>query len=266
MIRVGVAGAAGKMGRFVCRAVSEHPDLELAAAWERPGHELLGRDAGELAGLGRLGVALAAPGDLARAACDVAVDFTEPAATLALASQARAGQGLVIGTTGLSPEQVAALQEVSRRAAVVCATNFSLGVNVLWALVRRAAAALGPDFDVEIIEAHHNQKKDAPSGTAWTLYNEICAARGLDPAQAARHGRQGLSGPRGRGEVGLHAVRAGDIVGDHTVLFAGPGERLELKHQAHSREALARGAARAAAWIAGRPAGWYSLADVFGLA
>jgi 4-hydroxy-tetrahydrodipicolinate reductase len=245
--------------------VQEHPALTLAAAWERPRHELLGRDTGELIGSEPSGVKLISAQEFSSAACDVVIDFTAPEATLALVQQARAGQGLVIGTTGFTPEQVETLRGAARKLPIVYATNFSSGVNLLWALARKAAAALGEAFDVEIVEAHHNQKKDAPSGTAWTLYQEICAARGLDPTRAMRHGRQGLTGPRERGEIGMHSLRAGDIVGDHTVLFAGPGERLELKHQAHSLAVFARGAARAAAWIAGKPAGWYSPADVLGL-
>jgi 4-hydroxy-tetrahydrodipicolinate reductase len=148
---------------------------------------------------------------------------------------------------------------------VVYATNFSMGINLLWVLARRAAEVLGPQFDAEIIEAHHNMKKDAPSGTALTLLEAICRGRGLDPDKSIRHGRQGLTGPRSPGEVGMHAVRAGDIVGEHLALFAGPGERLELKHQAHSRDTFARGAVRAAAWLKQQPAGFYHMADVLGL-
>jgi len=266
MIQVGIAGAAGKMGRALVRAVSERSDLCLLRAWERPGHPSAGHDAGTLAGIEALGVSLFAGEGIDLAGCQVVIDFTAAAATAALAPQAaQAGSALVVGTTGLAPAQLEVLRACSRRVPVVYATNFSVGVNILWKLARLSAAALGEAFDVEIIEAHHNQKKDSPSGTAVTLFEEVCRGRGLDPATAARHGRQGLVGARTRTEVGLHAVRGGDIVGDHTVLFAGPGERLELKHQAHTRDALARGAARAAAWIAGRPAGWYGVADVLGL-
>jgi 4-hydroxy-tetrahydrodipicolinate reductase len=266
MITVGIAGAAGRMGCALVRAVAERPDLRLARAWERAGHPAAGQDAGTLAGLGPLGVALAAGERPDLAGCQVIIDFTVPAASASLAPRAaEAGSALVVGTTGLAAGQVEVLRAASARVPVIYATNFSVGVNLLWQLARLTAAALGESFDAEIIEAHHNQKADAPSGTAVTLFEEVCRGRGLDPATAARHGRQGQVGPRTRAEVGLHAVRGGDIVGDHTVLFAGPGERLELKHQAHSRDTFAKGAARAAAWVAGRPAGWYRVADVLGL-
>jgi len=264
MITVGIAGAAGRMGRALVRAVAERPDLRLARAWERDGHPAAGQDAGTLAGIDPLGVVLSVRPD--PAGCQAIIDFTAPAATAALVPRAaEAGSALVVGTTGLAPAQIEVLRTASARVPVIYATNFSVGVNLLWQLARLTAAALGESFDAEIIEAHHNQKQDAPSGTAVTLYEEICRGRGLDPAVAARHGRQGQVGPRTRGEVGMHAVRGGDIVGDHTVLFAGPGERLELKHQAHTRDTFAKGAARAAAWLAGRPAGWYRMADVLGL-
>jgi len=266
VIRVGIAGAAGKMGRALVRATAEHSDLTLGAAWERSGHAALGQDAGELAGAAHLGVALSAAETIRLEACDVLIDFTAPEPTVELAQKAaQAGRALVIGTTGLKAEQIETLRAAAQKVPVIYATNFSMGVNLLWQLARQTAAALGEAFDIEIIEAHHNLKKDAPSGTAVTLYEEVCRGRGLDPAQAARHGREGLVGARTKSEVGMHAVRGGDIVGDHTVLFAGPGERLELRHQAHTRDTFARGAARAAGWLAGKPAGWYRVADVLGL-
>jgi 4-hydroxy-tetrahydrodipicolinate reductase len=266
MTRIGIAGAAGKMGRALIRAVREHPGLTVTAAWERPGHPQLGQDAGELAGAERAQVKVTAAEAARLDDCDMIIDFTAPGPTTELAAKAAAaGRALVIGTTGLSAEQLQSLRQAAQRVAVIYATNYSLGVNLLWRLARQTAAALGEDFDIEIVEAHHNQKKDAPSGTAMTLYEELCRGRGLDPKLAARYGRQGLTGPRTPGEIGIHAVRGGDIVGDHTVIFAGPAERLELRHQAHSRDTLARGAVRAAAWLAGKPAGWYSMEDVLGL-
>jgi 4-hydroxy-tetrahydrodipicolinate reductase len=264
MKRIGIAGAAGKMGSALVRAVKNRPELKLAAAWERPGHAALGRDAGEVAGLEALGVKIAAAPELA--GCDVAIDFTSPEASVALAVLAAGGQcNLVIGTTGLNESQLKALQGAAARVGVVYAANFSLGVNLLAILAEKAAAALNADYDIEIIEAHHNQKKDAPSGTALTLYQAVCRGRGLDPAKAEKYRQHEATGPRSQAEVGLHAVRGGDIVGDHTILFAGPGERLEFKHQAHSRDVFAHGAAGAAAWLAGKPAGWYSMPDVLGL-
>lgn len=268
MSTVGILGAAGKMGLALVRAAAAHPGLQMAAAWEQPQHAGLGRDVGDLAGIQTLGVALAPNVLLTDPACDVIVDFSAPQATANLAALAVRSQlqsALVVGTTGLQPAQLELLHQAAEKVAVIYATNYSVGINLLWKLARQAAAALGQEFDIEIIEAHHNQKKDAPSGTAVTLYQEVCRGRGLDPATAARHGREGWVGARTREEVGLHAVRGGDIVGDHTVLFAGPGERLEFKHQMHSREVLSRGAIRAAAWLAGRKAGWYGLDDMLGL-
>lgn len=266
MITVGIAGAAGRMGRALVRAVAARPDLRLTRAWERTGHPAAGQDAGVLASLDPLGVPLTVDERPDLAGCQVVIDLTTPAATAALAPRAAAaGCAWVVGTTGLDAAQLELLRSASARVPVLHATNFSLGVNLLWKLARLTAAALGEDYDIEIIEAHHNQKQDAPSGTAVTLYEEVCRGRGLDPAAAARHGRHGQVGARTRTEVGLHAVRGGDIVGDHTVLFAGPGERLELRHQVQTRDTLAQGAVRAAAWLAGRPAGWYRMADVLGL-
>ncbi|MEW6517040.1 MAG: 4-hydroxy-tetrahydrodipicolinate reductase [candidate division FCPU426 bacterium] len=264
MITVGIAGAAGKMGRALVRAVAEQGQFKLASAWERPGESHVGQDAGLVAGINSLGVPIAAAP--APGACQVVIDFTAPEATLALLDAGLSREcALVVGTTGLTPEQLDQLRAAGRSRPVVYATNYSLGVNLLWALARQAAAVLGPAFNAEIIEAHHNQKKDAPSGTAVTLLEAICHGRGLDPKRHAVYGREGLVGPRPQDEVGVHAVRGGDIVGDHIALFAGPGERLELRHQLHSRDTLARGAVRAAAWIHGQPPGFYGMAEVLGL-
>jgi 4-hydroxy-tetrahydrodipicolinate reductase len=194
------------------------------------------------------------------------IDFTAPEATLALARAAASrGKAMVIGTTGFSAQDLSTLKQATEKIGVVYATNFSTGVNLLWLLSRLAAQVLTSAYDVEIIEAHHNQKKDAPSGTAITLLEQISAGLGVNPAEVAKHGRQGMVGARPQKEIGLHAVRGGDIIGDHTVLFAGRSERLELKHQAHSRDTLAQGAARAADWLVKQPAGWYDMADVLGL-
>jgi len=266
VIKVGIAGAAGKMGRALVRAVTDHNALTLAAAWESKGHACLGQDAGQLAGIGALKVELsdAVAGDIK--ACEVIIDFTAPEATIAITREAvSAGRALVIGTTGLSDKQIAMIRKAGEQIPIVYATNFSTGVNLLWALARQAARILGEAYDVEIIESHHNMKKDAPSGTALTLLEAVCQGRGLDPKQVARYGRQGMVGARQKQEIGVHAVRAGDIVGEHSALFAGTGERLELKHQAHSRDTFARGAARAAAWVTTQPAGFYHMSDVLGL-
>lgn len=266
MIRVGIAGAAGKMGRALVRAIKEHPELTLASAWERPEDGNLGQDAGLLAGVDRLGIEITASPESGLAVCDVAVDFTAPEASLRLLHLAQAvKRPLVIGTTGLDQDQLQALEKAGERMGLVYSTNYSAGMNLLWALSRRAAAVLGEEFDVEIVETHHRHKKDAPSGSAITLLEAVCQGKDLNPKSEACFGRHGLVGARPVREVGVHAVRAGDVVGDHMVLFAGPGERLELKHQALSRDILARGAARAASWIVRQPAGFYRMADVLGL-
>jgi len=266
MINVGIAGAAGRMGRLLVKAACEHPELQVTAAWDIAGNPALGQDAGQLAGVAPLGVALVDSPEKGLAACDLAIDFTVPEATQHLAGLAQAmGKFLVVGTTGLNPSQVESLRQAGKKTGVVYATNFSTGVNLLWILARKAAAILGDQFDAEIVEFHHNMKKDAPSGTAVTLLEAICQGKGLDPQTSVRHGREGLVGSRTKAEVGMHAVRAGDIVGDHIALFAGPGERLEIRHQAHSRETFARGAARAAAWVSRQKPGFYHISDVLGL-
>jgi 4-hydroxy-tetrahydrodipicolinate reductase len=266
MINIGIAGAAGKMGRALVRAVAKEPKLKLAAAWDKPGHELLGQDIGVIAGTEVQNIKLQEVKDDLLKACQLLVDFTAPLATLQLVERAVALQrGMIIGTTGLNEGQMEQIKQAGRTIPIMYATNYSVGMNLLWALARQAATVLGEGYDAEIIESHHNQKKDSPSGSALTLLEAICQGKGLDPKTAVRHGRQGIVGARSKTEVGMHAVRAGDIVGDHTALFSGTGERLELKHQAHSRDVLAQGAVRAAAWLTGKKPGVYSMADVLGL-
>lgn len=266
MALIGVAGATGKMGRTLIRAVHEHPELKLASAWEAKGHPLVGQDAQTLAGLEPGQVAVRDDLEQAVAACECIIDFTAPEATSNLIKLAeRQGKAMVIGTTGLSLDQHNEMKQAAQSIGIVYATNFSTGVNLLWTLAKKAAQILGESFNAEIIEAHHNLKKDAPSGTALTLLEYVCAGKGLDPKNSAQHGREGLIGARNTNEVGVHALRAGDIVGDHTVLFAGPGERLEIKHQAHSRDTFARGASRAAAWLVSKQPGLYHMTDVLDL-
>lgn len=266
MVKIGIAGAAGKMGRALVRAVIQHPDLTLGSAWEMKGNPMVGQDAGTLAGCDTCGSIITDDKTRGLNNCDMVIDFTMPDATAQMIKlAAEKGKAMVIGTTGLSPEQHHLMQQKAESIAIVYATNFSTGINVLWTLAGKAAAILGESFNAEIIEAHHNMKKDAPSGTALTLLEEICIGKGLDPSKSAQYGREGLIGARTSDEIGVHAVRAGDIVGDHTVLFAGPGERLELKHQAHSRDTFARGAGRAAAWLAGKSSGLFHMSDVLGL-
>ena len=259
-------GAAGRMGRAIVRVLAETEGARLAAAVERPGHAALGQDAGVLAGGPAAGVAIGGSIEDALAGCDVAIDFTAPAATVENARRAaERGVALVIGTTGLSDADSRALAAAAERVAIVRSANFSVGVNVLLGLVEAAARALGDGWDVEIVEAHHRQKRDAPSGTALQLAEALAGALGRDLARDLRSGRAGDVGPRAPSEIGVLAVRGGDVVGDHTVHFLGLGERLELTHRASSRETFARGAVRAAAWVAGRAPGLYDLRDVLGL-
>jgi 4-hydroxy-tetrahydrodipicolinate reductase len=266
-VKIAVAGALGRMGRAILGVAAQDPRVRVAAGWERPGGPLLGQDLGTAAGLPALGVALTGAPHLQ--GVDVVIDFTSPEATLALVAAALAQKqapALVIGTTGFEPAQLAKVKAASKRLRIVMASNYSVGMNLLWQALALVAAVTGEDYDVEVIEAHHHHKKDSPSGTAMTTAEVLAKALGRDLAKWARYGRpQGNIGARGKLEIGLHTVRGGDIVGDHTVLFAGAGERLELKHQAHSRENFARGSVRAGLWVAsGRKPGLYSMAQVLG--
>lgn len=265
-IRIAVAGVGGRMGRTLVQAVTETPGLVLGAATERPNSSLIGADAGELAGLGRLGVTLT--GDLGATidAFDVLIDFTAPAATLDhLALCRSAGKAMVIGTTGLDAGQRAAVAAAGEAIGIVFAPNMSVGVNLCLKLLDIAARVLGDEVDVEIIEAHHRHKVDAPSGTALRMGEVVAAALGRDLGEVAVYGREGHTGPRERRTIGFETIRAGDIAGEHSVWFAADGERVEIAHKASSRMTFARGAVRAAAWIAGRGAGLYDMQDVLGL-
>lgn len=268
MDRIGVAvtGVSGRMGRMLVQALAESPRLDLAAALERPGHGWVGQDLGVALGGVASGLVVTDRPEAALAAAQVVIDFTAPAATVALAgAAARAGVAMVIGTTGLSPADLAALAEAGRKTALVRAGNMSLGVNLMTALTRRVAAALGPDYDIEVIEAHHRMKVDAPSGTALMLGQAAAEGRGVSLDAAALRGRDGITGARPEGGIGFAVVRGGDIVGEHEVLFAGPGERLSLRHAASDRMLFARGALAAAGWVAGRAPGEYDMMDVLGL-
>ncbi len=263
MIRICINGAAGRMGRRLVALVAEAGDLELAAALEAEGHPACGRDAGAVAGVGPLGVPITTA---IKEGPDVAIDFSEPASAVARAGEcAEAGAALVVGTTGLDAGQVAQLEAISRSIPCVFAPNMSVGINVLANLVRQAAEALGLEYDIELVEAHHRFKKDAPSGTALQLARAAAEGLGEDLDEVAVYGRKGMTGERPPGEIGIHAVRAGDIVGEHTVTFGTLGERIEFRHAAHSRDTFARGALRAARYIADRPPGLYSMQDVLGL-
>ena len=261
-----VTGAGGRMGRMLVAAVQATPGVVLSAALERPGSPHLGEDAGVLAGLGPVGVPVTDDALEAFVDAEGVLDFTSPAATVhfaALAAQARMAH--VIGTTGLAEADLARLTAASRHAPLVRSGNMSLGVNLLAALVRRAARALGTDWDVEIVETHHRMKVDAPSGTALMLGEAAAAGRNVDLGEAAVRGRDGVTGARAPGTIGFASLRGGTVVGDHSVVFAGDGERIELAHRAEDRSLFARGAVKAALWARGRRPGLYSMADVLDL-
>lgn len=267
MTRIAVNGAAGRMGKTLIEAVAQNPETTLTAAIERPDSTLLGADAGELAGIGRNGVEVVASLAQVIDAFDVLIDFSTPAASAANARLcADAGRALVIGTTGFDAAQLAAVHDAARRVPVCMSSNFSTGVNLCLRLLDIAARTLGDTVDIEIMEAHHRHKVDAPSGTALSMGQVVASALGRDLAKVAVYGREGHTGARERETIGFATVRAGDVVGDHTVLFAADGERIEITHKASSRMAFARGAVRAAAWLPGRAAAFYSMQHVLGLA
>lgn len=251
------------MGKRIVACALMEKDFRIAGAVERAGHPDLGRDAGEAAGEKKAGAPIQA--DLAGIldSGDVVVDFSAAASAAAHATLcARRQTPLVIGTTGLSPAETAAVGQAAKAIPVVFSPNMSVGVNLLFGLARQVAAALGEEYDVEIVEAHHRFKADAPSGTAKKLAEEVAAARGIDLAQEGVYGRKGQVGERKRGEIGIHAVRAGDIVGEHTVIFSTLGERVEITHRAHSRDTFARGALRAARFVLSAAPGLYTMRDV----
>jgi len=265
-MRIAVMGAAGRMGRELIRAVHAMPGCVVAGGTEVPGSSAIGSDLGVLAGVGPLGVKLTGdPVELA-AGVDGIIDFTMPRATVdvaALAANARIVH--VIGTTGLSEADEAAIKAAARHATIIKAGNMSLGVNVLTALVGRVAQALDADYDIEIVEMHHGQKVDAPSGTALMLGAAAAKGRGIDLKNHSVRSRDGHTGPRKRGDIGFASMRGGTVVGDHTVVFAGDGERVEITHRAGDRSIFARGAVKAALWGRGKAPGLYSMIDVLGL-
>jgi 4-hydroxy-tetrahydrodipicolinate reductase len=266
-MRLIVAGAGGRMGRTLVRVISETSGAVLAGALEAPGSELLGKDAGILAGLPENGVKLSADLWTMTANADGILDFTVPGATIAnVAIAAQRGLVHVIGTTGLSPSDDAVIKSVTSRAIVVKSGNMSLGVNLLAALVKRVAQSLDTDFDIEILEMHHRAKIDAPSGTALMLGEAAAAGRGVDLHQHSARGRDGITGARKPGDIGFAALRGGTVTGEHSVIFAGAMERIELTHRAEDRTMFAQGAVKAALWAKGKKPGLYSMADVLGLA
>ncbi len=261
-VKLALVGAAGRMGRQTIALAAEQPDCRLVAALEAPGHAELGRDVGELVGRGRCGVVLS---DRCAVDFDVLIDFSLPAGTMLwLAECARRGRPLVIAATGHDAVATARIREAAKHIAILKAANLSIGVNVLLRLARQLGEILDPSWDVEICEAHHRGKRDAPSGTALALRDAVAAGRGArgDGDPETIHGRRGQTGPRPVGQIALHSLRLGDTVGEHAVAFGAWGETLTIAHSAHSREIFAAGALRAARWLVGRPAGLYDMPDV----
>ena len=266
MTRVAIVGAAGRMGSMLVRAVKEADGLQLGAATERTGSEFIGRDAGELAGVGKTDVALVDSLELVLDDFDVVIDFTAPQATLNhLETCRRAGKPMVIGTTGFSEAEKQQLSDASDEIGIVFAPNMSVGVNLCFKLLEIAAKVMGEEADIEVIEAHHRHKVDAPSGTALHMGEVVAGVLGRDLKECAVYGREGCTGPRDDKTIGFETIRAGDIVGEHSVWFAVEGERVEIAHKASSRMNFARGAVRAAAWIGQRGKGLYDMQDVLEL-
>lgn len=265
-MRIGIIGCAGRMGRMLLRTVLDSPGAQLAGGIERPGHPALGDDLGVLAGIEPVGVCVTDDAAALFETSDAVIDFSTPAASLAHAPLAAVHHtALVVGTTGLAADHRAALAQASEAAPVVVAANMSVGVNLLLGLTRRVAEVLGPEYDIEIVEMHHRHKVDAPSGTALALGEAAAAGRGTALEDAAVRVRDGHTGARPAGAIGFATLRGGDVVGEHTVIFAGDGERLELTHKATSRSVFATGAVRAALWCEGRAPGLYTMRDVLGL-
>lgn len=266
MTKVIIAGAGGRMGRRIGYMVNEHPGLQVAAGFERPDSPEVGRDMGDLGGYGATGIKVASSLAAVIDQGEVIIDFTFHEATMDIArAAAEKGRAMVIGTTGLSPENLQELAELAKKFSCVQAPNMAIGVNVLFKVAAKIASILGNDYDMEIVEAHHRMKKDAPSGTALKLGELMAQAVGRDLDNVGVYARHGMIGERTDSEIGIQTVRAGDIVGEHTVYFAGAGERLEITHRAHSRDNFARGAAMAAAWVVKQSHGLYTMFDVLGL-
>jgi 4-hydroxy-tetrahydrodipicolinate reductase len=261
-----VCGVGGRMGGAVVRAAAQTPGIRLAAAIDKPGSARLGKDAGETSAAGYLGVTIGDRIEQHLKSSTVIIDFTNPEASLGyLRAATKKTVPVVIATTGFNSTQLAEIKRLGRRTPILLSANTSLGVNVLVSLLGKAAKMLGEDYDVEIIEAHHRFKKDAPSGTALALGRSVATALNRDLGKIGINGRKGIVGERSKKEIALFSVRAGDIVGEHTVIFGGIGERLEFIHRAHSRDTFARGAIRAAQWLAKRKPGLYGMQDVLGL-
>lgn len=265
-IQIGVVGCAGRMGISLLRQITATDSCAIAGGSERPGHDAVGQDLGDLAGLGHLNMAVEADPRAMFERATVVLDFTAPAATVAHAALAmETGTNLVIGTTGMTAADDEVIRQAAEKIAVMREGNMSLGVNVLAQLTKRLASALDDDFDIEIVEMHHRYKVDAPSGTAYLLGRAAAAGRQVDHDAVATGGRHGITGERRRGDIGYAALRGGNVAGEHTVIFAADDERVELTHKAADRAVFARGGVRAARWLADKKTGLYGMADVLGL-
>jgi 4-hydroxy-tetrahydrodipicolinate reductase len=263
MIRVIINGACGRMGRLIIQGVSQQADMELVGAIEYPEHPQIGSDAGVVAGIGDIGVPITSELDDVLQNADVVIEFSKPEATLEhLRQVVNADKAMIIATTGYDPDELATVQELASQIRCVMAPNMSLGVNVMIQALELIAKALGDDYDIEVIEAHHNHKADSPSGTALRLAETVTATLGQDLDEVGIYGRHGIVGARPKKQVGIHAVRGGDIAGDHTVLFTTEGEQLSVVHRAHSPDAFAKGAIRAARWVVDAPKGLHDISEV----
>lgn len=266
MVRIAVAGAAGRMGARISALSKEYPQLKLAAAFERKGHGLIGKDIGVIAGIGETGIKISDNLENIISEADVIIDFTNPGSTKEnLKISAKNKKAIVIGTTGLSKEDAIEIEITAKNIPCVLASNMSTGVNLLLKVLQGVTRVLGDEYDIEIIEAHHRMKKDAPSGTALKMAQVIAEAANRNLDEVAVYTRKGITGERTKKEIGIQTIRAGDIVGEHTVIFGGLGERIEITHKASSRDTFARGALKAALWLAEKPAGLYDMQDVLGL-
>ncbi len=266
MVNAIVTGVGGRMGGRIISLIHASEGMQVAGAVEQPGHPLIGRDAGESLGIGRIGVNVESDlGDCVEKG-DVVIDFTSHESSLRhLEVVAKRGKAIVIGSTGFTADELIKARELSKSTACVLSPNMSVGVNVMFKVLGMVAGILGDDYDVEIMEAHHHMKKDAPSGTAMKMAEVIAGSLGRDLEKVGVFCRKGLIGERTKAEIGIQTLRAGDIVGDHTVMFCGIGERLEFIHRAHNRDNFAKGAIRAAKWVVGRENGLYDMQDVLGL-
>ena len=263
MIRVIINGACGRMGRLIIQGVAQQADMELAGAIEFSEHPQIGNDAGVVAGIGEIGVAVTGELNDVLESADVVIEFSKPEVTLQhLRQVVAADKAMIIATTGFNPDELATVEKLASQIRCVMAPNMSLGVNVMIQALELIAKALGDEYNIEVIEAHHNHKADSPSGTALRLAETVAAALGRDLAEVGIYGRHGIIGPRPQNQIGIHAIRGGDIAGDHTVLFATEGEQLSVVHRAHTPEAFAKGALRAARWVVNAPKGLHDVSEV----